>query len=323
MCDINAPFFNDEDSARGYLEGQRWPTGPVCPHCGGCKRIYVVKADEKKEIRKGLYQCNDCKQQFTVTVGTVFERSKVPLHKWLMTTYLMSSSKKGISAKQIERTVGVTYKTAWFMCHRIREAMREGNPGIMGGNGIKVEADETFITRRTKRLHERKRPGGHKDKAKVFTLVERNGRVRSFHVPAVNAQTLRPIIAEQIAKDTHLITDKASLYVNSTPYNWFNMKKEERSLLTGLVDKHDYVNHSIGEYVRGDIHTNTIEGYFSIFKRGLNGIYQHCSPKHLKRYLCEYDFRYNYREKLGYDDMARTNLALQGIEGKRLMYRDS
>lgn len=175
MCNLNAPFFNDEESARTYLEGQRWADGVVCPHCGGIERIYPVKANSKKNVRKGLYHCNDCEQQFTVTVGTVFERSKIPLHKWLMATYLLCSSKKGMSAKQIERTLGITYKTAWFMCHRIREAMRDGSPGLLGGSGKTVEADETFIGRKTRRLGEKKLKAGYEDKKKVLTLVERNG----------------------------------------------------------------------------------------------------------------------------------------------------
>jgi transposase-like protein len=309
MCNLTAPFFNDEDAARTYLEGQRWPEGPVCPHCGGSERIYPVKA--KGKVRKGLYHCNDCEKQFTVTVGTVFERSKVPLHKWLLATYLLCSSKKGISAKQIERTIGVTYKTAWFMCHRIREAMREGHtglwndPGKMGGNGSTVEADETYIGRRRPRKGETL-PSGYGHKEKVITLVERGGRSRSFHVPAVNAETLRTVLTQEIHPNTKIYTDDSGLYRQ--------MKKFFKS--------HDSVNHTLKEYVRGDVHTNTIENYFSVLKRGLNGVYQHCSKQHLKRYLGEYDFRYNHREKLGYDDLARTNIALKGIEGKRLLYRD-
>lgn len=311
MSVLNAPHFQNEDDARKYLEAIRWPDGAACPHCGGIERVYPVKADEKKKIRKGLYHCNDCGEQFTVTVGTVFERSKIPLHHWLQATYLMSSSKKGISAKQIERTLGVTYKTAWFMCHRIREAMRDGNPGPLGGGGKTVEVDETFVGRKTKRLGKPLR--GMKDKKKVLSLVERGGKVRSFHVPAVNAKTLKPIIKQQIDKSSDLMTDAATWYVDTLG----------RSHMDKDFNSHQSINHNINEYVRGNVHTNTIEGYFSIFKRGLNGVYQHCDKQHLKRYICEFDFRYNFREKLGFDDMARTNIALQGIEGKRLMYRDS
>lgn len=309
MSNLSAPYFNDEEAAREYLESQRWPDGPACPHCGGIERIYPVKADEKKKIRKGLYQCNDCERQFTVTVGTVFERSKVPLHKWLAVTYLLCSSKKGISSKQIQRTFGVTYKTAWFMTHRIREAMREGtnglwnDPGKMGGNGTVLEADETYIGRRRSRKGE-SLPAGYQHKQKVITLVERGGRARSHHVPAVNAETVRNVLTSQIHPNTKIYTDEAAVYRQTKRH----------------FKAHAAVNHSIEEYVRGDVHTNTIENYFSILKRGLNGIYQHVSKEHLKRYLCEYDFRYNYREKLGYSDMDRTNQALKGIEGKRVMY---
>jgi len=306
MCNLHAPHFNDEAAARKYLEEQRWPTGPACPHCGGIERNYPIKADAEKKIRKGLYQCNDCNEQFTVTVGTVFERSKVPLHKWLAATYLMCSSKKGISSKQLERSLGVTYKTAWFMSHRIREAMRNDNHGLIGGGGKTVEVDETFIGRdKTIKPIGYKKGRGYHHKQKVFALVERGGQVRTTHVPAVNAKTLRPIIDEQLNQESQVYTDEAGQYCQT---------KEP------MFKKHDFVSHGIGEYVRGDIHTNTIENFFSIFKRGMNGIYQHCSPQHLKRYLVEFDFRYNHREKLGSDDMARTDSALRGIIGKRLTY---
>lgn len=312
MCDLHSPFFNDPDEARKYLELQRWPNGPVCPHCGGTERNYTIQPDEKKKIRAGLYHCNDCNQQFTVTVGTVFERSKVGLHKWLAACYLMCSSKKGISAKQIERSLGVTYKTAWFMAHRIREAMREDNSSLLGGNGSTIEADETFIGRdKAKKPRGQKKGRGYSHKEKVFTLVEREGRARSFHVDAVNADTLRPILKEQVNAESHIMTDDAGQYTRT------------KKPLASEFASHNYVKHSIGEYVRGNIHTNTIEGYFSIFKRGMKGIYQHCSKQHLKRYLCEFDFRYSHREKLGYDDIKRTNMLLRGISGKRLIYKIS
>ncbi len=315
MCNLNAAFFNDPDAARKYLEGQRWPDGPICPHCGGVERIYPVKANAKKKVREGLYHCNDCEQQFTVTVGTVFEKSKIPLHKWLAATYLLCSSKKGISSKQIERTLGVTYKTAWFMTHRIREAMRDGNPGLLGGNGGTVEVDETFWGGKAKkRMKQGKIGRGYHHKEKILTLVERGGKARSFHVPEVNAKTLLPIIKEQVAADTHIMTDEAGQYTNRNQFGRVSARFE------GQFASHQVVKHGLGEYVRGDVHTNTIEGYFSILKRGLNGVYQHCSSEHLKRYVGEFDFRYNYREKLGFDDMERTNIALKGIEGKRLTY---
>jgi len=301
MCNLNSPFFQDEDKARTYLEAQRWPDGAICPHCGGYERIYPVEANLAKKVRKGLYQCNDCDQQFTVTVGTVFERSKVPLHKWLLATYLICSSKKGISTKQIERSLGVTYKTAWFMMHRIREAMREKETGKMGGGGRFVEVDETYLVNKTKRYD--KKPTIY-DKEKVITLAERDGGARSFHVKRVTSGTAKKILNEQVFKDTAIITDQSAIYLRAT--------KDYAG--------HATVNHSIHEYARGSIHTNTIEGYFSILKRGLTGIYQHWSSTHLKRYLSEYDFRYTYREKNGFNDMQRTNIALKGIEGKRITY---
>jgi transposase-like protein len=305
MCDLTAPHFQDADKAREYLENLRWPDGPVCPHCG------AIGAWAIQGGRAGLYRCKEyqCRKQFTVTVGTVFERSRVPLNKWLAAVYLMCSSKKGVSSKQLERALGVTYKTAWFMSHRIREAMREGPDGLMGSGGGTVEVDETFIGHdKSIKPKGMKKGRGYHHKNKVLSLVERGGKVRSTHVPAVNAATLKPILREQIADDAVVYTDEAAHYT---------MTKEP------MFQNHGYVSHGIGEYVRGDIHTNTIEGFFSIFKRGMKGIYQHCGEQHLKRYLCEYDFRYNYREKMGFNDMDRTDAALRGIEGKRLTYQIS
>lgn len=310
MCDLSAPHFHDEDKAREYLENVRWPNGPVCPHCGCVGRIYPIKARKERKIRAGLYKCNDCDGQFTVTVGTVFEKSKVPLNKWVAASHLMCASKKGISSMQLHRMLGVTYKTAWFMAHRLRESMRELNPGAMGGEGSTVEVDETFIGRdKTKKPVGHKKGRGYHHKEKVLTLVERGGKARSFHVPAVNAKTLRPIIKEQIHAESSVMTDEAAVYTLTNPP------------LSADFPKHEYVSHGIGEYVRGSIHTNTIENYFSVFKRGMNGVYQHCSKKHLKRYLCEFDFRYNHRQKLGYNDVERAVAVLRGIEGKRLTYR--
>jgi transposase-like protein len=218
----------------------------------------------------------------------------------------MCSSKKGVSSKQLERTLGVTYKTAWFMSHRIREAMKEDNNSPMGGEGKTIEVDETFFGRdKTIKPKRQKKGRGYHHKYKVLTLVEREGRVRSRHVPAVNAKTLRPILDEQIAEGTKVYTDEAAQYTMCNP---------------PMFKDHDYVSHGVSEYVRGDVHTNTIEGYFSIFKRGMNGVYQHCSKEHLKRYLSEFDFRYNYREKLGFDDSDRSEVALKAIAGKRLTY---
>ena len=296
---LTEPYFQNEESAREYLENTRWPAGPVCPHCGATKKIYALKG---KAHRPGLYKCGACRKQFTVTVGTLFERSKIPLHKWLMAAYLICSSKKGISAHQLHRMLGITYKSAWFMAHRIREAMSDSVfTDKLGGNGKYVEADEAYWGNKGKQ-----RPGarGAAHKEKIFSLVERGGHVRSFHVPAVSGDTLKPILRKQVDKDTHVVTDEMGAYRG--------LEKDFTS--------HSVVCHSKGEYVRGPIYTNTIENYFSILKRGLIGVYQHCGAQHLRRYVGEFDFRYNNRDC---DDIERTLVALRGIEGKRLVYRDS
>lgn len=303
--DITAPIFTDETKAREHLEAIRWANGRFCPHCGEAENTTPLKGAKH---RPGLYQCNACRQQFTVTVGSVFERSKIPLHKWLLATHLLCSSKKGMSAHQLHRMLGVTYKTAWFMAHRIREAMRETNPGPLGGTGKTVEADETVIggKEKNKRLSKRNPKNiGAVGKEIAFSLVERGGKVRSFHVPAVNAKTLRPILVTQVDRKSFLMTDDAGQYRPIGPE------------FAGFAT----VNHGIEEYVRGEAHTNTIEGYFSLLKRGINGVYHHVSQQHLKRYLGEFDFRYNERIALGVNDAERRDKALAGIEGKRLTYR--
>ena len=320
--DLTARHFNDPDTAREYLECVRWPEGPVCPHCGvlgGHYRLEGRGGKKGTKARAGLLKCGSCRKQFSVTVGTVFERSKIPLHKWLLATALLCASKKGISSHQLHRTLGVTYKTAWFMSHRIREAMKEETPGKLGGGGGVFQLDETFIGGRKRKPHgtprrdRRKNPddkkrakrwGGYgEDKAKVFALVERNtGKVRSFHVPDVTAATLRPIIWAHIDRRATIHTDDAKYYNRRT---------------LGRYLGHQSVNHSMGEYVRGTVTTNHIEGYFSILKRGIYGIYQHVSREHLARYLAEFDFRYTNREQ---NDAERTDVALAGIEGKRLTY---
>lgn len=295
--------FHDEDAAREHLESIRWPNGPVCPHCGASGRICRItsQSQEKgKGARPGLLFCGDCRKQFSVTVGSVFESSKVPLHKWVLATHLICSSKKGISSHQLSRTLDVTYKTAWFMSHRIREAMKPDNPEKLGENNP-VEADETFVGTKPGRKKRR----GYAHKNAVLSLVERNGKVRSFHVASVNADTLKPILKEQISENAHLMTDDAGQY----------------RLIGPEFAKHDIVIHSTGEYVRGKAHTNTVEGFFSIFKRGIYGVYQHVSPFHLHRYTTEFDFRYNYRSRQGFDDSMREAKALKGISGKRLTYR--
>lgn len=307
MCDLSNPIFHDADKAREHLEALRWASGRFCPHCGEAENTVAV-AGEKH--RAGLYYCNACKGQFTVTVGTVMERSHIPLHKWVAAFHLMAASKKGMSANQLHRMLGITYKSAWFLAHRIRESMREVNPSPIGGSGKTVEADETYVGGKERNKHRSKREKkniGSVGKEVVFSLVERGGKVRSQHIQRVSAKTLRPILNEQLtdAKATKLMTDGEGQY----------------RLVADMVASHETVNHGIGEYVRGDVHTNTIEGYFSILKRGINGTYHHVSGQHLKRYLAEFDFRYNNRKALGVDDTMRANAAIKGIEGKRITYR--
>ena len=299
MSNLNAPHFQNADKAREYLEAQVWPNGRVCPHCGVVGEHYELKG---KTNRPGLYKCTDCREPFTVTVGTVFERSKIGLHVWMQAVYLINSSKKGISAKQLERMLGVTYKTAWFMAHRIREAMSGNSKGLLGGGGTPVEVDETYWGNVGKQA-----PGarGWAHKMKVVSLVERNGQKRSFHVANVNAETLRPILTQQIEAKTHLMTDEAKIYKS----------------LGKDFKKHSAVNHSAGEYARGKVNTNTVESSFAILKRGLYGTFHNVSEIHLQRYATEFDFRWNHRIALGVDDIQRTNAALKGITGKRLTYR--
>src|ERR1700731_4517828 len=281
------------------LESILWPDGPVCPKCGCIGRSRRLGGTSS---RMGVWKCYDCRKQFTVKVGTVFEQSHVPLHKLFQATHLLCAGKKGMSSNQLHRILGVTLKTAWFMTHRIREAMREGKiPAMLGGEGKFVEADETFTGGKAKNRAYKPRP----PKEAVMALVERGGKVHSFHVPEVTAVTLKPIIVDAIAKDSHFRTDESGVY--------WKIGEEFAS--------HTTVVHSMGEYVRGDAHTNTIEGYFSIFKRGIYGTYHHVSQTHLKRYLCEFDFRYNERIALGVDDTERAAKAIRGATGKRLTYR--
>lgn len=303
---LSEAYFTDEQAAFDRLEAIVWRDGITCPHCdtvGKAAALTGVK-DKKGRARIGLKKCYACRRQFTVRVGTVFESSHVPLHIWFQAAFLLCSSKKGISSNQLHRTLGVALKTAWFMSHRLREAMVVFGMEPMGGAGKAVEADETFIGQKRPKASGAR---GYAHKHAVVSLVERGGKVRSTHVNDVNAATLKPILQAQIKADSMLMTDEASYY---------------RSI--GREFKYHFtVQHGIGEYVRGGAHTNTIEGYFSIFKRGMIGIYQHCSSRHLKRYLAEFDFRYNQRVALGVDDPERTEAALRGIVGKRLTYQVS
>ncbi len=304
---LSSPQFHDADKAREWLERELWADGRPCPHCGVVDKSTKVGG---KTARAGLYMCNACRKQFTVTVGTLYERSHVPLNKWLAATHLMMASKKGISALQIGRMLGLSKKTAWFLCHRIRESLRDTRPDLLGGEGMTIEADETFVGGKEKNKHRSKRNSGNiggQGKEAVFSLVERGGRVRSRHVTDVSSKTLRPVLEAQLAdaSQTRFMTDGEGQY----------------RLIGPMFKSHDVVNHSIGEYVRGDAHTNTIEGYFSILKRGIVGVYHHVSAEHLKRYLAEFDFRYNQREALGVTDAERMARSIPGIVGKRLTYR--
>ena len=305
--DLTNPIFHDEDKAREHLEKLRWPDGPACPHCGTVDEATKLNA-KTKNTRKGVYKCRACQKPFSVTVGTVYERSHIPLHKWVLATYLMSASKKGISSHQLMRTLGLgSYRTAWFMTHRIRAAMQELKPGPMGGKGKVVEADETYIGNKagTKRNRRKGKGANQHEKWKVVSLVERGGKARSIHVDDLTTYSLRNALVTNVDRKSDLMTDDWRAYIS--------IGKEFSS--------HQTVNHSIEEYVRGTVHTNTIEGFFSIFKRGMKGVYQHCAEHHLQRYLAEFDFRYSYRVKLGYSDTDRAEIALKSIQGKRLTYR--
>jgi len=304
---LSKKHFSDDSAARTYLEGLRWPDGPVCPHCGVIGHAYPLKPE-------GTYRCAEaaCRKNFTVTVNTPMERSHIALHKWLQAFHLMTSSKKGISAHQLHRTLGITYRSAWFMAHRIRESMRSGGLAPLGGSSKIVEADETYLgnVENPRRTTTKGRPftkggrTGPSNKRPILALVERGGNVRSFHVPVADQATVQNIVMENISHESRLHTDESRLYF------WM-----------GQHMTHETVTHSHGEYVRDDVHTNTVEGYFSIFKRGMRGVYQHCAEKHLHRYLAEYDFRYNHRIKLGFDDGERAALAIKNATGKRLTYR--
>jgi len=301
-AELDNPAFQDDDLAREWFEGQIWPDGPVCPHCGSYGGG-VTKLTGTKH-RPGVYQCNACRKQFTVTVGTVMERSHIPLHIWLKAMFLLSASKKGISTHQLHRMLGVSLKSTWFLMHRIREAMREPFAGSMGGFRKPVQADEAFFGRTTSRAGE-VRQRGYAEKEPVLTLVG-DGKARSFHVPEVNAATLKPILREQIDKAAMVFTDEATYYTG---------------LQTDFPAGHFTVQHGIGEYVRGGATVNACENYFSIIQRGVNGVYQHVSPTHLKRYVGEFDFRYNNRIGLGVNDIRRTEKVAKGAVGKRLTYQ--
>ncbi len=319
MSILSRPYFHDEAAAFAHVESILWPQGPVCPHCGNMDKHYKLVGVRTKPSKKnpngverhGLYKCAECRKQFTVRIGTIFEETHLPLHKWLQAIHLICSSKKGISANQLHRVLEVTLKTAWFLGHRIREAMRSGDLSPMGGAGGIVEADETFIGRLAG-VGELKGSG---TKNAVLTLVERGGRARSFHIDGTTVGQIIPIVKENIHRESILMTDEARYYERIGPE----------------FAAHGKVNHGEKEYGRSvnvlgeriSISTNTVEGYYSIFKRGMKGVYQHCAEHHLHRYLAEFDFRYTYRVARGVDDSVRSLLALEGAKGKRLTYRRS
>lgn len=298
MFDLTNPIYSDANKAREHLEALHWPNGPICPKCGETER---VKRLAGKSTRPGVVMCNPCRKPFTVTVGTVFEDSKIPLNKWLLAFRLMSGSKKGMSAHQLHRSLGITYKSAWFLAHRIREAMKaDDTDGPLGGKNTVVEADETYVGGKARNRANRA-PAAKKA---VVALVEREGHVRSFHVANVNAKTLRPLIVTNVDRASHLMTDESMVYTR--------VGREFAG--------HSVVNHSAKEYVThgGFKHSNTAENFFSIFKRGVIGTYHHMSEAHLARYTAEFDFRYNTRK---ITDAERTDAALLGAVGKRLTYR--
>jgi transposase-like protein len=299
---ISGPHFHNEEAAYAFVEARIWPDGPICPKCGSKERIGKMGG---KSTRIGTYKCYACRKPFTVKMGTIFEDSHVPMRLWLQAIYLLTASKKGISSHQLHRTLGVTLKTSWFMGHRIREAMREGELAPFGSNGGTVEVDETFIGNEANMPKRR----GYAHKRKVLSLVDReSGEARSMVIDSLSAKTIVPILKENIAQEARVMTDDAGQY----------------RLLNDHFSDHGSVQHSTGEYVSladPSIHTNTVEGFFSIFKRGMKGVYQHCKKQHLHRYLAEFDFRYSKRIARGVDDTQRADKLLCGVVGKRLTYQ--
>jgi transposase-like protein len=300
---FNQPQFYNDDAARDFLEAIRWSHGPVCPHCGSNYANSTQSRLTGPTCRPGLIYCGQCHKQYTVTVGTIFERSKIPLHKWVLAVHLMCASKKGMSSLQLSKMLGLTYKSAWFMTHRIREAMSKGGfTTKLGGTSGIVEADETYWGNTGK---QKKGARGYDHKMKVVSLVEREGEKRSFHVSKVNAQTVGDILTTQVSKKSRLMTDQAAVYTK----------------IGKKFKEHGVVNHARGEYARGDITTNTVESSFAILKRGLYGIHHYVSAKHMRRYLKQFDFLWNHREYLGYTNTDRAAEVIKSSKGKRLTYK--
>jgi transposase-like protein len=303
---LSAPYFHDEQAAYDFVEARLWPNGPVCPKCGSIGQHYKLKG---KSTRIGVRKCRDCRKPFRVTVNTVFESSHIPLRVWLQAVFLIASSKKGISSNQLSRALGITVNSAWFMSHRLREAMREGYLAPLGVDGGAVEVDETYVGKDPAfPLAPDMRAYGNRQKYKVLSLVDRtSGQARSFVVDDMKAKSVHPIVRGNLAREARLMTDESHLY-----------KRLGREFAA-----HGVVNHHRKEYVsfkNPDIHTNTVEGLFSVFKRGMRGVYQHCAHNHLHRYLAEFDFRYNNRKALGVEDGERAERLLRGVYGKRLTY---
>jgi transposase-like protein len=300
---LSAPFFHNEEAAYEYVESRVWPNGPVCPKCGVIGRAGKLGG---ASTRIGVYKCYDCRKPFTVKVGTIFESSHIALRLWLQAIFLIAASKKGISSNQLHRTLGITLKSAWFMSHRIREAMRDDAGGLLGGGGSIVEADETYMA---PKKGVAKNGAGH-HRTKVVSLVQRDGKARSFHVANVDIDNIKPILLANIAKDSHLMTDGAMMY----------------RPIGKSFERHEHTNHAQGEYAKASkvkgvrAHSNTVESYFSILKRGIHGTYHHVSEAHLQRYMDEFDFRFSNRKSLGVDDVQRADLLLKGVVGKRLTY---
>lgn len=316
MSVLSAPHFHNELAAYAFVEARVWANGVTCPHCGNADEGKIGKL-AGSSTRIGVRKCYACRKPFTVKVGTIFESSHVKLHLWLQAIFLMASSKKGVSSNQLHRTLGVTLKTAWFMSHRIREAMRTGGLGPLGGEGQTVEADETYFGSKEGVAPEirpgtgkpYKKRGGLLTKRAVLSLVERGGQVRSFHIAQSTKENVAALVNANVAKESVLYTDQSRLY----------------SGMGAVFADHQTTNHASGEYVRYvdglAIHSNTVESYFSVFKRGMKGVYQHCDEKHLHRYLSEFDFRHNNRVALGIGDVARAAHILSGVVGKRLTYK--